>query len=303
LVKVFGPEYRTGDKREGPTLPVSHPYPFQIHVRLHQNPLTRKFTDAEWKALKEFRTQLPYIFETSFPEEVCKLAPIFLWGVQIDPSNPVGDACVSVILIKFLRARGLNVENATNMMISTLKWRKEFKADGLLTEQFPEEIFGGVGRVFGKDKDERPVTYNVYGGNNDMAAAFSPVERFIRWRVQLMERGITLIDFVNVDSMVQVHDYEGVGLGSRDANSKAAASQASKIFQDYYPEFLSKKFFINVPGFMTWIFWLFKPLISANTLAKMNVVGSGTSTIGDALLPVISAKELPKRYGGDAEGF
>jgi hypothetical protein len=71
-----------------------------------------------------------------------------------------------------------------------------------------------------------------------------------------MERGIALIDFVNVDSMVQVHgnsalpafrsqlphaastDYEGVGLGSRDANSKAAAGQASKIFQDYYPEFL-----------------------------------------------------------------
>jgi len=78
-----------------------------------------------------------------------------------------------------------------------------------------------------------------------------------RWRVQLMERGIALIDFVNVDSMVQVHgnssvsprfspkspyailtDYEGVGIGSRDANSKAAAGQASKIFQDYYPEFL-----------------------------------------------------------------
>ena len=74
-----------------------------------------------------------------------------------------------------------------------------------------------------------------------------------------MERGITSIDFVNVDSMVQVHgkssippsfstnfpylmltDYEGVGFGSRDANSKAAASQASKIFQDYYPEFLAR---------------------------------------------------------------
>ena len=54
---------------------------------------------------------------------------------------------------------------------------------------------------------------------------------------------------------------------------------------------------------MTWIFWLFKPLISANTLAKMSVVGSGTPAISDALLPVISAEELPIRYGGDAEGF
>jgi phosphatidylinositol transfer protein SFH5 len=65
----------------------------------------------------------------------------------------------------------------------------------------------------------------------------------------------------------------------------------------------SKKFFINVPTLMTWIFWLFKPLISANTLAKMNVVGSGADTISVALLPVIDAKELPKRYGGEAEAF
>ena len=54
---------------------------------------------------------------------------------------------------------------------------------------------------------------------------------------------------------------------------------------------------------MTWIFWLFKPLISANTLAKLNVVGSSTSTIGAALLPVIDAKELPRKYGGEAEDF
>ena len=54
---------------------------------------------------------------------------------------------------------------------------------------------------------------------------------------------------------------------------------------------------------MTWIFWLFKPLISANTLAKMSVVGSGTATISEALLPIVDAKELPKRYGGEAEAF
>ena len=44
--------------------------------------------------------------------------------------------------------RNLNVENATNMMISTFKWR----------EEFPQDVFGPVGHVFGKDKDGRPVT-------------------------------------------------------------------------------------------------------------------------------------------------
>jgi hypothetical protein len=73
-----------------------------------------------------------------------------------------------------------------------------------------------------------------------------------------MEEGIKLIDFETVDQMVQVHgtgflsmntlrmrfvdpgkiDYEGVSLSSRTANSKAAASTISDIFQKYYPEFL-----------------------------------------------------------------
>jgi hypothetical protein len=51
------------------------------------------------------QTKLPYIFETAFPEKENKLAPVTLWGVLIDPSNPVGDARVSVILSKFLKAR------------------------------------------------------------------------------------------------------------------------------------------------------------------------------------------------------
>ena len=41
------------------------------------------------------------------------------------------------------------------------------------------------------------------------------------------------------DQMVQIHDYDGVSMwGGRDANQKAAASEATAIFQNYYPEFL-----------------------------------------------------------------
>lgn len=71
-----------------------------------------------------------------------------------------------------------------------------------------------------------------------------------------MERGIAEMDLETVDQMVQVHgmfstfpgilqlnpvvvlDYEGVGMSSRDANSKKAAAEATAIFQNYYPEFL-----------------------------------------------------------------
>lgn len=53
-----------------------------------------------------------------------------------------------------------------------------------------------------------------------------------------MEKGIALLDFENVDQMIQVHDYDGVKMSDRTANSKNAVSETTSIFTGHYPEFL-----------------------------------------------------------------
>jgi len=224
-----------------------------------------------------------------------------MWGVTIDPHSP-RDARVSVVLMKFLRARNLNITEARTMLVSTLRWRKSFNVDAAMKEEFPEDVFGQVAHIFGHDKQGRPVVYNLYGGKNN-AAVFGDLQRFIRWRIALMEKSIAKLDFTEVDDMIQVHDYNGVSLRSRDANSKNAASEATSIFQGHYPEFLYRKFFIGVPTILNWMFWFFKPLLSPNTFAKMEVVGSSHHGIKKALLHLIDANNLPKRYGGHAEAF
>ncbi|GLB41848.1 putative CRAL TRIO domain-containing protein [Lyophyllum shimeji] len=267
-----------------------------------QNTLTKKFTEAEWAALKKFRAELPQIFADGFPDDPkAKDKPITFWGVPIDPNHPK-DARVSVILMKFLRARNLDVSEARDMLVSTFRWRTSIDIDAVMKEEFPDDVFGNVGRTFGRDKEGRPVVYNIYGGN-DLSKVFSDVQRFIRWRVALQEKSVAMLDFNEIDQTVQIHDYLGVSLASRDAKSKAAASEATNIFQSHYPELLHRKFFVNVPTIMNWIFWVFKPLIPAATLAKMSVVGAGHHTLRKALLPIIDAKELPTKYGGEAEGF
>lgn len=55
-----------------------------------------------------------------------------------------------------------------------------------------------------------------------------------------------------------------------------------------------------MPTLMAWVFWLFKALVPAKTMEKFSMVGTGAKTIGVELLPIIDAKELPKRYGGEA---
>ncbi|THG95755.1 hypothetical protein EW026_g5955 [Hermanssonia centrifuga] len=221
----------------------------------------------------ESQTKLPEIFKAAYSPDDAAAEPksITLWGVTIDPKHPAQDARVSVILMKFLRARELKVSEAQTMLTATLRWRDEMKIDEILAEVFPDKIFGGVGRNFGHDKEGRPVTYNIYGGDNDVKAVFGDVQRFIRWRIALMENSIKLLDFETIDQMLQIHDYEGVSMTSRDANQKAAASEATSIFQNHYPEFLARKFFINVPTLLTWMFWFFKSILSAKTFAKMSV--------------------------------
>ncbi|KAJ7781865.1 CRAL-TRIO domain-containing protein [Mycena maculata] len=266
-----------------------------------QNALTEQFTGYEWKALTEFRKTIPDSLAKAYDSRPdAKTTPITLWGVKIDPTN-LADARTSVVLMKFLRARNLNPTTASEMLVATLRWRAEFNVDSAVKEEFPQDVFGKLGHIYGRDKAGRPVVYNIYGGTQDLDAVFGDVDRFLRWRVAFMEKSLELLDFATVDQAIQIHDYAGVSMSSRTPASKAAASQASAIFSSHYPELLYKKFFVNVPGYMSFLFWIFKAILPAATVGKLNMVGSGPGTIGKALLPFIAADQLPKRYGGDAD--
>lgn len=269
-----------------------------------ENALTYKFSENERKALRAFRAELPKVLADAYVDAKEGTAPkvITIWGVTIDPtSERAKDARESVILMKFLRARNLNISAAHEMLVATLRWREEFGIAQLMQEKFDPAVFDGVAHTFGKDKDGHPVTYNIYGGKHDLKTIFGDVDRFIRWRVQFMEQSVLEMDLNHVDQMIQIHDYDGVSMTSRDANSKRAANEASSIFGAHYPEFIFKKFFVNVPSLMAWVFWAFKPLLPAATQAKMTMVGSGHHAIGKALLPYIEEAQLPKKYGGSAD--
>ena len=45
------------------------------------------------------------------------------------------------------------------MLTDTLKWREDFKITEVVKEEFPQDIFGNLGRVYGKDKEGHPIVY------------------------------------------------------------------------------------------------------------------------------------------------
>ncbi|KAI8137690.1 CRAL-TRIO domain-containing protein [Fennellomyces sp. T-0311] len=252
-----------------------------------QNKFVEKFTSQEKEAVIQLKEKLPEILKTGLKSD----EPYTLWGVALDKDSK--DERLDVLLVKFLRARDLNLELASKMLSDSIGWRKEFKADGILDEEFDEDVFGSVGYLHKEDKDGRPVCYNFYG-ELDQEKVFGDVQKFIRWRVQLMEKGVKLVDLVNVDAMVQVHDYKGASMFGRTANSKQATKEIIKLMQDNYPEFLSTKFFVNVPWWGSKIFKLIRPLLPEATVKKF-VVCSNDELI-ETLSQSIDVENLPLVY-------
>jgi hypothetical protein len=48
------------------------------------------------------------------------------------------------------------------MLISTLRWRKSFNIDEAMKEEFLEEVFGKLGKIYGKDNDGHPIAFVHY---------------------------------------------------------------------------------------------------------------------------------------------
>ncbi|KAJ2612643.1 Non-classical phosphatidylinositol transfer protein (PITP) [Coemansia sp. RSA 1365] len=267
----------------------------------------QQFSEEMVKLINELRAQLPDIVEDAGKAST-KPVNASLWGIRLLPESesesesesetPERDLRLDVILAKFVKARNNDVKLAREMLTNTLKWRAEFGVDGILEESFPEDVFGKVGYLYGHDTAGRPVTYNFYGGL-DNKLVFGDLDRFLRWRVQLHERGMQQLDFVDVADMLQVHDYEGVGLLSYDKFARTASRATVQLMTDNYPETLHAKIFANVPGWGETIFNIIGRWLSEETKRKFVVVSKVSAPT--ILAQRIEVDNLPEKFRNKSE--
>lgn len=60
---------------------------------------------------------------------------------------------------------------------------------------------------------------------------------------------------------IQIHDYLSVSFFRQPAEIKASSSKIINLFQRYYPETVSYKYFVNVPLIMQWMMGAMKALM------------------------------------------
>ncbi|KAJ8541789.1 hypothetical protein K7X08_002605 [Anisodus acutangulus] len=228
------------------------------------------------------------------PEEVS------IWGIPL-----LADERSDVILLKFLRARDFKVKDAFAMLKSVVAWRKEFNIDELL-----EEDLSGLGLekvVYNHevDKEGHPVCYNAFGAFQDNELyqnTFSDKEKmnkFLRWRIQFMEKSIRNLDFSpdGICTFVQVIDLKNSpGLYLFKKELRQATNRALQLLQDNYPEFVAKQVFINVPWWYPAYYRMINALFTTRTKSKF--VFAGASRSAETLFQYIVPEQVPVQYGG-----
>ena len=60
------------------------------------------------------------------------------------------------------------------------------------------------------------------------------------------------------------------------AETKAATKKTIEVLAAHYPELLSRKYFVNVPVVMGWMFAAMKVFLSKETVAKFQVLSYGS---------------------------
>lgn len=191
---------------------------------------------SEKKALQDLKDKLTSSDTFSSPSEAS------IWGINLLQNDERSD----VVLLKFLRARDFRVADSFAMLTKCLVWRKEFKTDVVLEEELGfKELEGVVAYMHGYDREGHPVCYNAYGvfRDKDMYDRIfgdeEKLKKFLRWRVQVLERGINLLHFKpgGVNSLIQVTDLKD--MPKREL--RVASNQILSLFQDNYPEMVARK--------------------------------------------------------------
>ncbi|RVD82140.1 uncharacterized protein DFL_006574 [Arthrobotrys flagrans] len=262
-----------------------------------------ELTNAQWgtisPSLAAIYRRLPEILDKSKHSEV--------YGVQLTYVDGSTEPAFGTLLIlqKFLRANSDNIDKAVDQLSATLAWRAEKKPLESLAAEHDRSAYEGLGYIQILPETGEVLTWNIYGAVTDYKKTFANLDSFLSWRVALMEAAIAKLDLPNATKpipdfnkgadpyqIIQVHDYLNVFILRMDPDAKAASKATIAVFRDFYPEMLSRKFFVNVPLLMGWLYKATTLVLPEATVKKFRVLSYGkelAAELGDA---------IPEAYGG-----
>ncbi|CAH8841641.1 unnamed protein product [Trichobilharzia szidati] len=208
-------------------------------------------------------------------------------------------------LVRWLRARNWDIDEAETMLCNHVKWRSVNQVDTICdTYKVPEVVQKYFpGGFCGEDKDGYPL-YCAPVGRFDPSGFMKATTQteFIQSRIYFLEYIIHKILYEKskqynkcIDQLTLILDMKGLSLRHMHPSWIPVFSEMMTVLEANYPEVLRICYVINAPPIFGTIFNFFKPLLSKTTQEKIHVLKSDYRT---ALLQVFDPTGLPACYGG-----
>ncbi|CAN0927381.1 PATL5 [Linum grandiflorum] len=260
-------------------------------------------TQKEVVALQQFKQLLIDEKKSCSPDSASD--EIYFCGVKLE-LDAVDDK-TDMILLKFLRAKDFEVQDAFKMFSRTILWRKKHRINKLhLEDEDEDEEYSKVfERVFFMSEQNMEghsvwcMVYRAFLDNELYHKAFSDKakrQRFLKWKIRFVEKIMRKLDFRanGISSNVLIMDLKN--FTSLEETAFKAFESTLRMLLDYYPEFVERKIMINLRLWDLAIMPIMSQFVEECKNGKLTYVGPSKSR--DIVSRYVGEEQIPTRCEG-----
>lgn len=197
--------------------------------------------------------------------------------------------CDDLSILRFARARALNIDKTIEMLLHWKIWRDEHKVDNITDESVANEISSNKAYFYGFDKWGRAcciVRPRLHHPDK------RDIDEVMRFAVYSLEKGIALAEKKGQsDQICLLYDRRGFSYSNFDRKLFGVAQSLVGMLQDNYAERLGNMYVLGA----NWSYWLmFKlvsPFLSQRTKDKIKLIYTN-----EQLLEYFDGDQLEAEY-------
>jgi len=205
------------------------------------------------------------------------------------------------MLLRFLRARDMNVKKAEQMLRKSVDWRNSNDIDAVKKWQAPAAVTKDFKMYYcGEDAEKRPVYLMPIGrwDGRKILQGHSKDE-VCTYMYKTLE---IIMDKCKENGVLQFHailDFTELSFWKvAHWDSLETAIRVIRDFESNYPESLFSAHLVNAPSVFWQAFKAIKPILAQCTMDKIHIFDSDKKRWQEHLLQGIPKESLPKDYGG-----
>lgn len=199
-------------------------------------------------------------------------------------------------LMRFLKARSMDVDKAGQMFVEWVQWRDSFVPSGVIDDtEVADELEQEKIYLQGLSRNGNPVIFVracKHEPNKDHL-------QFKKFAVHILDKTITSSfrgHQAGNEKIITVIDLQGISYKNVDIRAFVTGFQ---LVQSYYPERLEKCFLLNMPWFFVSVWKMLSRFLDKATSEKMKIVSSKAEK--EEFTNEVGATILPEMCGGNSK--